>query len=94
MFPVMLCLFRVETTAFQVVQTPNGIEGIPLIMDAIRTHKENTEVVKHLLPLVKQMSAYKDVCEEMISLKVVDILLPLSDQCHSNQDSVCYQLFK
>ena len=36
----------------------------------------------------------EDVCEEMISLKVVDILLPLSDQCHSNQDSVCYQLFK
>ncbi|XP_065916467.1 serine/threonine kinase-like domain-containing protein STKLD1 isoform X2 [Dysidea avara] len=75
-----------EILAFQIANTDSGLQGIPIIMEALKKHPDNSELVENAATLLMELANYPDICAELLSQKVVETMTNLKVQHISNED--------
>ncbi|XP_064395037.1 serine/threonine kinase-like domain-containing protein STKLD1 [Halichondria panicea] len=71
-----------EISAYHIVRTEEGVDGLPVLIKALRQHSDNLEVVETLACLFHDLTEYGEVKEELRSLKVWEHLSEVESKCY------------
>lgn len=76
-----------EILAFQVVRTDKGVQGLPIVFEALKNNSDNADLVENAATLLMELAKYPDICAELAALKVTDTLAHLKVQHASNKEA-------
>lgn len=74
-----------DISAFCILHTENGTDGVPIILKALDTHSGNSEVVESISQLFQELANYEEIREELVSLKVGSALRKLQSRVPQNE---------